>query len=133
MKKVLRKLAVIEPSENLKNKILFRIESEQEKARKRQLFFSFALSSLSVFAFTAFLFLLGKELINSSFWSILKLVFTDTGIVFTHFSEYLYSLLETMPVFYFLLFLIPLYIFVLSIKYLVRSNLWKPKIPNQNF
>lgn len=120
MKNNLKKLDIMEPNGNLKEKIIFQIEVEIEKRKERQILFSFALSALSVFAFTSFLFLAGEELINSGFWQILKLIFTDTSIVFAHFSEYLYSLIETMPVFEFLLFLIPLFAFLLSLNYLIQ-------------
>lgn len=87
----------LEVPEGLKIKILSNIKAAQkEKIRRKKRFFVagfLLLLVLLIFSGTVF----GRQIIASEFWSLARLGFTDSKIVLEHWSEFSWSLLETLP------------------------------------
>ena len=52
--------------------------------------------SFGALAYTLFVF--GRAFLESDFWNLAKLSFSDSGVVATHAGDYWISLLETLPV-----------------------------------
>ena len=63
----------------------------------------------------------GSTIIDSEFFDLMKLAFSDAAIVLQNWREYTYSLLETMPVTSIAMLLSP--IFTLLISYAVVKSL----------
>jgi hypothetical protein len=56
----------------------------------------------------------GKTILQSEFWSMVSLVFSDWQIVVINFYDFAYSLLETLPVLAIAIILVPLFTLFLS-------------------
>lgn len=102
------------PSLSLREVILLRITVEEDLLAKRKR--SWALFGLltSFGVFSVFGLQYGALFLQSDFWTLLSLVFSDLGIIAVSFQDFFYSLLETLPVGPLLLLFLPLTIFFWS-------------------
>lgn len=102
------------PSPSLRGAILLRITAEEELLAKRKR--SWALFGLltSFGVLSVFGLQYGALFLQSDFWTLLSLVFSDLGIIAVSFQDFFYSLLETLPVGPLLFFFLPLTIFFWS-------------------
>lgn len=114
LSQVFKNMSQIEPSMELKGFILRRIEIESAKQIKRKLMFSYVGLGSSLAAGVWAIVSLGRVILESEFWSILSLAFSDAQIVAGYWREYLFSLLETLPVVNLVLILIPILGLVMS-------------------
>ena len=114
----------IEPASRLESSILSRIETLKKRSLKRKLAFSYLGIALSGSA-TAYAGLaLGRTFLASEFWGLLKLIFSDAGIVIQNWRGFSYSLLETMPIADLIAILIPVFVLVLFFRLFSR---WRDK------
>ena len=113
-----KNVSEINPSEKLAGLILARIE----KMQKRIFWTKITTSTFGAFASasaTVYLFIIFKEsLLFSEFWSIVSLIFSDATIVATHYQEFLFSLLESLPAMTFAIMLIPVFTLLMSIYFI---------------
>lgn len=114
---IFKNITSIEPSFRLKSAIFRKIELERKKQIRQGLalrrvwsFGSLGLTAYAIFAF-------GNSILKSDFWSILALAFSDLKIVTTYWNDYLYSIMETLPVLNMLGILIPVFLFILSLNF----------------
>jgi hypothetical protein len=112
---IFKKISEIEPSVGLEKRIFRKIALEQEKQTKKDLAFyrvwSFGSSALAIYAIFAF----GNSIMKSEFWSVTSLLFSDIQVVAANWSDYTFSILETLPVISLIFILIPIFALVLSI------------------
>lgn len=110
------------PSPALRETILLRIAMEETLLLKRK-------RSLALFGLlTSFvaLFVLGLQygalFLQSDFWMLFSLLFSDLGLIAASFQDFFYSLLETLPVGPLLLLFLPLTLFFWSMSYFFSSK-----------
>ena len=71
---------------------------EKGFAIRKKLMFARAGLAVSFGALAYTLFVFGRAFLESDFWNLAKLSFSDSGVVATHAGDYWISLLETLPV-----------------------------------
>ncbi len=108
-------LKISEPSAMLRMRVLARIEKEESMtlARRQKLSVAGVCISLAVLLFGGIQY--GEELLQSDFWTLVSLLFSDLGVIMNSFQDFVYSLLETLPVVPFFAFLAPLALFFWSV------------------
>jgi hypothetical protein len=117
LEKIFKKLKNLEPSTGLEAKILKAIILENSRKVSRKLMFSRAglVASFGALVYTLFIF--GKAFLESDFWNLAKLAFSDSGVIVSHASEYSISLLETLPVVEIFAMLIPVLAVMIMLSY----------------
>lgn len=111
------------PSSELERWILARIRREIEGRAKRRRFFSwigFGFSSVTAAIAVVYA---GGVLVQSDFWSLLSLMFTDAGVVFSDWRNFGLSLLDTLPAVSLSLMLIPMAALFFSLWFYKSSKL----------
>jgi hypothetical protein len=113
----------LEPPAGLEGFVLSQIEARATKQTRRNLIFSYAglLGSLAagLYAFLVF----GNGIIESEFFSLLTLAFSDLGTVLANWQDFAYSLMETFPVVYVAIILAPIAVLLWSFNgYLNNHN-----------
>jgi hypothetical protein len=120
---IFKKLEVPEPSPGLLGAVLQRIELEKTKKTRTKRMISelgFVFSALAaVWVGATF----GSEILQSEFWKLISLAFSDLETVAGDWKDYLYSLLETFPAIYAAAIAAPIFTLLLSINgYLNNHN-----------
>lgn len=121
--RLFKKMKEIEPAAGLEGAILARIEAGKNfKIKRKRIIsvFGLALSGVaSVYAGLTF----GNEILQSEFWKLMSLAFSDLGVISTNWENYVYSLLETFPAIYAAIIIAPVFALLLSISsYLNNHN-----------
>jgi len=75
----------------------------------------------SVAAFIPTLKMVQSELSESGFLQFLSLAFSDFGIIAIYWQNFVMSLLETIPAMSFAILLVIIFVFLYSLKFLVRN------------
>lgn len=98
-----------------------RIGQEEAKLIRKKLYLSYAglAGSLAVFVGAALTF--GGEILNSEFWSMLMLAFSDAEIIAQNLGDFSLSLLETFPAVSLAIILIPMFALLLSFSTYLKS------------
>lgn len=109
------------PSAELTGLILDRVAKMSAKKARRNYFFARAGVWISMVALVGFSFTAGSAIVDSEFFDLAKLAFSDASVVLQNWREYSYSLLETMPVTNITMLLSP--IFTLLVSYAVAKSL----------
>jgi hypothetical protein len=123
LRTLLQSQSNVEPSVLLRDRILTAITREEYhliKRREQTVLFGVVLS-LGLFLTLATEY--SRVLLQSDFWSLAALLFSDLGIVITTSQDFLYSLLETLPLVPLISLLLPLTVFfwLLSLFLSLRS------------
>lgn len=102
---------VLSPREGLEKRILSAVLAVKNREMKRRLIVSYVgiVSSLGVLAYTSLTF--GRTLLESDFWNIVSLVFSDLTLAVNYWNDFLLSLLETVPALSVASVLLPIFIF----------------------
>jgi hypothetical protein len=102
-------LPVVEPPVRLKKAVFKRIEGIKERRLKAKLLLtdigfvgSFLASFWAILTF-------GDAFLQSEFWSIVSLIFSDFMVVAGSWKEYLFSLGETLPIMNIVAIIIPVF------------------------
>lgn len=114
LRKLCEGICEINPPDNLCGFILARIEKEKIRKAKRQLFFSYFGFAFSFFTAILGGILFGQAFLQSEFWTIASLIFSDILIVTKNLDTYALSLLETFPVAHATIFLVPIFLMLIS-------------------
>lgn len=122
IQKLFKNLKDIEPSVDLEAKILRKITLEKSWQKQKRLILADALTlgSLGTFVFVLLNFWSG--IVKSEFWSLLKLLFSDTAAVTSFWKDFLFSLLETFPAAHFAAILVPVLLLMVSLKIYFSNN-----------
>lgn len=117
LRETFHKTASMEPSEGLERRILMSIAVEEARRLRRKLFLSYAglMGSLGVLAYAGVT--SGKTFLQSDFWNLLSLLFSDAAAVLGFWQDFLLSLAETFPVISLIILLIPVFMLVLSLHF----------------
>ncbi|MFA5961835.1 MAG: hypothetical protein WC848_04095 [Parcubacteria group bacterium] len=109
-----KKICEMNPPVNLAGFVFSRIKKEKTRRAKRQLVFSYVgLGSSLLLAMLAGIFF-GQAFFQSEFWVMLSLAFSDVAVVLANWDTFLLSLLETFPVVHAIIFLVPVFILLIS-------------------
>ncbi|PIP26617.1 MAG: hypothetical protein CO140_03985 [Candidatus Moranbacteria bacterium CG_4_9_14_3_um_filter_40_7] len=115
LSQIFKNIAEIEPTAGLEVLIAQKIGFQKERALKRKLIFSYAgLAGSGLAAFGA-VFSFGGTILQSEFWNLATLLFSDWLVVMGNWQDFLYSLLETFPVVSAIAILIPIFTLFLSL------------------
>jgi hypothetical protein len=108
--------------ENLLAKIMTRIQREKKirQLRRRLILFSFAAVS-SAFTLASAFNALKAEITQSGIMSYFSLLFSDFGIVISLWQEFCLSVLEILPVMAISIFLSAFFVFLISLKFLIKE------------
>jgi ABC-type multidrug transport system permease subunit len=93
-----KNLDQIEPSGELKRRILRQIDLEKSRAAKEKIFWLKLSLILSAVAAVFALIVFGRSFFDSDFWRLISLMFSDASVLGFVWQEYLISLAETLPV-----------------------------------
>ena len=122
----------IEPDLGLKESILNKIEKES----KKKAVFSFILggftSVTSILAAIYSIVLIVKDYYVSGLSEYISLVFSDSSVVFGLWKEYIYSIVESLPFVTMTVTLVSLWIFIWSIRYMIKNLKWLSFISLKN-
>ena len=111
-----------EPSEMLRSKILLSIEQERATRLSRRRLFSVAGLMISAVVFVGSVVVYGGALLQSDFWMLGSLLFSDLRIIVASFQDFSLSLLETLPVVPLFVILAPLSLFFWSTSLLLSLS-----------
>lgn len=106
----------------LEENILQKITFEKSWQAKKKLIFADALMLGSLGAFVFVLLNFWDGISKSEFWSLLKLIFSDTASVASFWKDFLFSLLETFPAAYFAAILAPVLLLMVSLNMYFAAN-----------
>jgi hypothetical protein len=124
IREIFKNISGINPPKELESLILRRVKKIQKRAFWVKTTFSFSGVFASILSSAYVFSVFGKTLLNSEFWSLFSLAFSDATVIMAHWQEFLFSLLETMPSIIFALILIPIFTLLASLNYLseIYSN-----------
>ncbi len=117
--------AQTEPPKHLKAAVLRQIKLAQTRKlqREKRLFMFGFCANAAIFASAIFIF--GKQLLVSDFWSIALLAFTDFTTVASYWQSLGMSLLETFPAISVVGILFPIFLFLFLVRQYVNQHLNK--------
>lgn len=113
LRTLFQKIDLPNPQGDLEKRILCRIKVLEENQVRQALLITHIGRSISIVALLLIGLSFGHSIITSEFWELASLLFTDAGIVMNYFSDFAYSLLETLPAFPIALILMPILSFLL--------------------
>lgn len=116
------KFEQINPPAELKEKIFEKIEVASEKRAFKKKIFVFSSLFVSFIGFFQFAGYAISEFQSSGFYSYLSLFWSDSKVILSNFNEFIFSLLDSTPFFAITIALVSIFIFLLSMKYLVAIN-----------
>ena len=121
LKDIFKNIKDQEVPAGLEKKILRKISLEKSWQAKKRLIFAdtLMLGSLGAFAFAIMTFWNG--IAGSEVWRLLKLIFTDAGIVANHWMDFSFSLLETFPTAHVAIVLAPIFLLLISANLYFKS------------
>lgn len=119
VKETFEKKASQEPSQFLRANILRNISILQEKREKNQKYFSLIIGVVSFGTFLLGITQYGISFIQSEFWTIFSLIFSDLGVLVGSFQDFLFLLLETLPLIPLIAFFLPVALFFWSMSVLL--------------
>lgn len=101
------------PQVGLEKKIFQAVLVVRNQEMKHRLMTSYAgiAASLGAFLYASLTF--GKTLIESDFWNIISLIFSDLTVAVRYSNDFFFSLLETFPAFSVASVLLPIFVFLL--------------------
>jgi len=126
--KLFKNIGDIDPPERLEKVILRKISLEKEKQIRQKLAFSYIGLAGSALASVYTWLVFGNSLLQSDFWTLAKLIFSDTQLVLQNWNDFAFSLMETLPIFGMIAILAPVFaLFLLTSQYLktVGNNHYK--------
>lgn len=117
---IFKEMSEVNPPEELGSLILQKISLKKARREKIKFYISYSALLASLGTFFGSILSYGAKLLNSEFASLLKLIFSDARIISGYWQDFLYSLLETIPVFYILAILIPIFAMLVSYNFFLH-------------
>lgn len=111
------------PKCRLSDDVWFLIKHRDDKRIKNRTILYSIFGILSLFAFAFFVVILVEQFKNSGFFEYLSLLLSDGALLLTYWKEFLFSLIESIPVMNLSLSFLMLFVFFFSIKKI--ANIWK--------
>ena len=122
LKNLFRQLREEEPGEALKDRILSRIDRERISLARRRLVFSRVGFLVSLSGIILSVYALGASFLNSDFWNILNLTFSDLQTVSKNSEDFIVSLAETFPLMNAVILTIPVFTLFISLSAYFKSK-----------
>jgi hypothetical protein len=122
LRKIFKKLKNTEPSAELETKIFKAIALEKSQKVVRKLMYARAGLAVSFGALFGTFFVFGKSFLESDFLNLVKLVFSDTGIIAQNMGEFSFSLLETLPAVEIFVMLVPVLVLMAMLSWYFKFN-----------
>lgn len=107
------------PDPFLEGRVLLALRAERKRLLRWQNRLAVGSVAGSGILFVVTVFFLGTALIQSEFWSLSTLLFSDLGVIVTSGGDFLYSLLETLPLVPLIALFAPLTLFFFSMSFLL--------------
>jgi hypothetical protein len=128
LKQLFQNINELNPPKVLADFIFSRIEREKIRKAKRQLIFSYCgLAGSFIFAIGVGS-IFGQTFLQSEFWTMFSLAFSDGVIVLRNWDIFFLSLLETLPTMHIIIFLVPVFTMLISANfYFINKNSYKHK------
>lgn len=104
----------LNPAEGLSGRIFACIEKEKDRTVRRKLIVSRFSLGVSAILFVASIFSFGQTILQSEFWNILTLAFSDMQVIAQNWQEFAFSLLETFPIVSMVAVLTPIMVLMFS-------------------
>ena len=95
---IIKTVAAPTPQAGFEERIFLALEKTQVKELRMKLAFIWSGLMVSGGVLAGSIYLWKDAVLESPFWSLVSLVFSDAGVVWAHASEFTFSLLETLPV-----------------------------------
>ena len=111
----------IEPPERLYLGILARIESEKRRIARILLAFFGVVAAASLAAIIPSFQYAAREFAQSGFYEYLFLLFSDSGAVLASWREFALSLAESLPITEITIFLVMVFVFLVSAKLAIKN------------
>ncbi|MFA5029758.1 MAG: hypothetical protein WC518_03370 [Patescibacteria group bacterium] len=109
------------PSEKLFDSIMLGIGREQKRQLRRRIFFYSLCFVCSLVALLPAFRAVRAEIINSGLIEFLALAISDSKIVLTYWNNFIFVVLEALPVISLVVFLAVIFVFLESLKLLARD------------
>ena len=120
---IFKNISEIEPPKGLEKRIIAKIALRNKLALRRRLSFIYAGFTTSAGAFLWAIFTLGKAFLQSDFWTLAKLLFSDTTLVLKNWGNFVDSLVVTLLISGIIAILLPIFaLFMLGSAYLKTVN-----------
>lgn len=105
----------INPTQRLEVLILKKIEITKQKQIQQRVIsaYVYMFGSVMLLIYSGIVF--GKEILQSDFWSVASLFFSDLSVVLSNWQTFAYSLLETFPIVGVISISIPIFILLWSL------------------
>lgn len=107
------------PDPSLEGRVLSALRAERARLLRWQNRLAIGSVAASVVLFASTMFFLGTALVQSEFWSLLTLLFSDLGVIATSGGDFVSSLLETVPLVPLIALFAPLTLFFFSMSFLL--------------
>lgn len=98
LRQLFQNIPELSPSSELEKAILCKIELLEVAKAKRAKIWSLAGFAASIWVFAYVFGTFGGSLVQSEFWSIISLMFSDVQVVAANWQDFSYSAMETFPV-----------------------------------
>lgn len=119
--KLFSRLERLEPSDKLRAGILARIDFERSRSARIRLAFLGIASAASLAAMIPSFQYVAREFYQSGFYQYLSLLFSDSGAVLASWKVFALSLVEALPLAEITIFLVAVFVFLVSVKLAVRN------------
>ncbi|MDP1833958.1 MAG: hypothetical protein Q8L11_03425 [Candidatus Moranbacteria bacterium] len=119
---VFKDIAEIEPTQGLESRIFQAVAMEEDRAVRRKLLVSRLGLGVSMAVFLAAVSVFGNAILQSEFWNLVSLVFSDMWVVAQNWNEFAYSLMETFPTVSVAAILAPVMILLFSFSVYLEAN-----------
>jgi hypothetical protein len=131
--KLLSSLPAPLPEKDLSGRIILTIEIIQEKRRRVELFAWGTVAAASLGGVVPSIVSTIRGFGSSGFTQYASLLFSDSGIVLSHWQSFLSSLSETFPVMEFTIVLATSFVFFWAVRKFVQTSAGKPMIALPTF
>ncbi|MDO8240486.1 MAG: hypothetical protein Q7T51_00670 [Candidatus Moranbacteria bacterium] len=116
-------LPEVGPDSKLSGRIFQAVEAEKDRVIRKKLLISRLGLGTSMAVFSMAVFAFGQEILQSEFWSMVSLAFSDMMVVAQNWQDFTASLLETFPTVSVVAILAPVMMLLFSFSvYLEASN-----------
>jgi len=122
LSQIFKHIPEVEPSSSLEALINQKIGFQRAKISRRNLIFSYVGLTGSGLAILGAIFSFGGAFLESEFWNLSTLLFSDLAVVAGNWPDFMYSLLETFPVINAIVILIPVFMLFLSFNYYLSNR-----------
>jgi hypothetical protein len=114
-------MALLNPPENLFNKIISRINEEEKIISKRRALFFSVIILLSLFLFVPIFNNFQSEILKSGIYEFILVIFMDLNLTIIYWQDFSLAFFERIPMMSLIVFLFNISIFLWSIKNLFKT------------